>query len=422
MKLTIWLNRLVRLITVLTPVATLGQQLNLETVQQKARENYPLIEQQRLINETEHLTLQNLIKGYLPQLSLNGQATYQSDVTRVNIPIPGISVKPLSKDQYKATVDLNQTLFDGGLISNQKQLQKLSSEVERERVEVELHKLKDRIQQIYLSILMLDEQTKQADLIRADIKTGYKKTEAQVNNGVAFRSNLNSLEAELLKADQRKIELQALRKGLLRTLGLFISDTLPINVQLQWPNKIEVVSEIKRPELNLYDKQTSLALQQKKLITSRNLPKASLFGQGGYGRPGLNMLENQFDWFYIGGLRLNWNISNLYTYKKDKQLADINAKSNDLQKETFLLNTNSQLIQQKAEIEKLESLIDTDKQIIALREKVKTAASAQLENQVISASDYIREVNAEDQARQTLITHQLQLIQAQLTYSNIAGY
>ncbi|WP_207421902.1 TolC family protein [Desertivirga brevis] len=422
MKLTIWLNRLVRLIAVLSPIVSTGQQLNLETIQQKAREHYPMLEQQRLIDETEHLTLQNLIKGYLPQVSLNAQATYQSDVTSVNIPIPGIFVNPLSKDQYKAVVDLNQTVFDGRMISNQKQLQKLNSEVEREKVEVELHKLKDRIQQIYLSILLLDEQTKQADLIRADIKTGYKKTEALVNNGVAFRSNLNSLEAELLKADQRKIELMASRKGLIRTLGLFVGEALPINVQLEWPNKIEVVSKIKRPELKLYDKQTLLAVQQKKLITSRNLPKASLFGQGGYGRPGLNMLENQFDWFYIGGLRLNWNISNLYTYKKDKQIADINAKSADLQKETFLLNTNSQLIQQKAEIEKLELLVDTDKQIIALREKVKTAASAQLENQVITTSDYIREVNAADQARQMLVTHQLQLLQAQLNYSTIAGY
>ncbi|WP_207533695.1 TolC family protein [Desertivirga arenae] len=422
MKLTTWLNTLVRSIVFLTPAFSVGQELSLETVQFKARENFPLIRQQKLIEETENIGLQNLSKGYLPQLSFNGQATYQSEVTKVDIPVPGITVNSLSKDQYKATLDLNQTLFDGGIISNQKQLQKLNSDVEHQRIEVELHKLKERIQQIYLSILLLDEQTKQADLVKTDIKTGYEKTEALVKNGVAFRSNLNSLEAELLKADQRKIELQALRSGLVRTLGLFIAEPLPINVQLQRPNKIEVVSEVKRPELNLFDKQTSLAIQQKKLITSRTLPKASLFGQGGYGRPGLNMLQNQFDWFYIGGIRLNWNISNIYTYKKEKLLADINAKSTELQKETFLLNTNAQLTQQKAEIEKLELLIDTDRQIIELREKVKTAASAQLENQVISTSDYIREVNAEDQARQMLITHQLQLIQAQLTYSTIAGY
>jgi len=422
MKLTLWLNILVRIVLILLPGSIFAQGLSLEVAQARARENYPSIKQKGLIEQTEAINLSNLNKGYLPQISLNGQATYQSDVTRVNIPIPGITVNQLSKDQYKATADVNQVLFDGGLIANQKQLQKLNAQVEDEKIEVELYKLKERIQQIFLSILMLDEQIKQADLVRADIETGYRKTEAQVKNGVSFRSNLNSLEAELLKADQRKIELKASRKGLTQTLGLFIGQQLSDEIKLQWPNKIEVVTEIKRPELSLYEKQNDLINQQKKLLFSKNLPKANAFGQAGYGRPGLNMLQNQFDWFYLAGLRLNWNISNLYTYRKEKRLIDINAKSVDLQKETFLLNTNTQLSQQKSEIEKLEALIQTDKKIIELREKVKNAASAQLENQVISTSDYVREVNAEDQARQTLITHQLQLIQAQLNYSTIAGY
>ncbi|MGV3508794.1 MAG: TolC family protein [Sphingobacteriaceae bacterium] len=421
MKLTIWLNSLVRIGLFLLPTSLFAQSLTLIESQNQARENYPSIKQKDLIRQTADFTIQNHNKGYLPQIALNGQATYQSEVTRVDIPLPGVTINPMDKDQYKATADINQIVFDGGLISNQKQLQKLNAEVEQEKIEVELYKLKDRINQLYLGILLLDEQIKQIELVKADIKTGIRKTEALVKNGVSFRSNLHSLQAELLKTEQRNIELKSSRKGLIKTLALFLGKPLDENIQLETPQFDQLAPEIKRPELNLFEKQTDLVNQQKKLLLAKNIPKASLFGQGGYGRPGLNMLQNEFDWFYIAGVRLNWNISNLYTYKKEKQLIDISSKSIGLQQDAFILNTNTQLTQQHAEINKLKDLIESDKQIIALREKVKIAAKAQLENEVISTSDYLREVNAEDQARQLLITHQLQLLQAKLNYNTIAG-
>jgi outer membrane protein TolC len=202
---------------------------------------------------------------------------------------------------------------------------------------------------------------------------------------------------------------------------LFLGKPLDENTKFQLPQIAQKTAEIKRPELDLYQKQAELVNQQKKLLISKNLPKASLFGQGGYGRPGLNMLQNEFDWFYLAGVKMSWNLSSLYTYKKEKQLIGISSKSVGLQQQTFLLNTNAQLAQQQAEIDKLEALIASDQKIIALREKVKIAANAQLENQVISSSDYVREVNAEDQARQTLITHQLQLLQAKINYNTLAG-
>ena len=421
MKLTAWLNSLVSIGVLLLPSVLSAQELSLSEAQKLARENYPAVKQKDLIRQTANLTLQNLNKAYLPQINLNGQATYQSNVTQVNIPLPGVSINPLSKDQYKATADISQTVFDGGLIHSQKQLQKLNALVEDEKIEVELYKLQERINQLYLGILLLDEQMKQIQLVKSDIQTGLQKTEALVKNGVSLHSNLYILQAELLKTDQRSIELKSSRKGLIKTLGLFLGQDLDSNIQLQIPQIEQVLTEIKRPELNLFQKQTDLVNQQKKLLIAKNLPKANLFGQGGYGRPGLNMLKNEFDWFYIAGIRLNWNISNLYTYNKEKQLIDISSKTIGLQKDVFLLNTNTQLTQQESEIEKIQELIMSDKQIIALREKVKAAAKVQLENQVISTSDYLREVNAEDQAKQLLITHQLQLLQAKLNYNIIAG-
>jgi len=416
-----------RLLTVLLILPAMlrsqPQSLTLQQAYDLAQQNYPLIKQRELIKLTSEYSVDNLGKGFFPQINLLGQATYQSAVTQVKLPAPGIFIEPLSKDQYRIIGDLNQLIYDGGAIKQQKNIQELSGHVEEQRVEVELYKLKERINQIFLGVLFLDEQLKQVDLVKADLNSGIKRVEAQGNNGTAFRSNLNVLQAELLKAEQRAIELKASRKGYIDVLSLFINQQLPEDFPLVKPNGQGSVlnGDIQRPELKLYATQEKLLGDQFKLVGSRNKPKASLFLQAGYGRPGLNLFTNDFDFFYTSGIRLNWSIGGLYTQKDEKKIIELNQKSVDIQKEVFLLNTNTQLKQQQAEVLKWQKLVATDNDIIDLRIKVKEAARAQLENGIISANDYLREVNAEDQARQTLIIHDLQLLQAQINYQTILG-
>lgn len=408
------------------PIIAAGQGLNKLDLQQAyelSQKNYPVVKQKDLIRQTADINIENLQKGFLPQFTVSGQATYQSDVTSVPVSLPGITIESASKDQYKLLADVSQLIYDGGVTKEQKVYQQLNATVEDQKVEVELYKLKERINQLYLSILYLDEQLKQVELVKADINTGIKRVEAQVQNGVAFRSNLNMLKAELLKTDQRSIEIRSSRTGLVDALALFVGQPLNEDLQLEKPvsTAVAIGEEIRRPELKLYSVQSKLIGQQDKLITAKNLPKASLFAQGGYGRPGLNQLKNEFDFYYIGGVRFNWSLGGLYTKKKEKELVKVNRQIVDIQKETFLLNTNAQLKQQQAEIDKLLKLVASDYEIISLRASVKDAANAQLENGVITANDYLKEVNAEDQARQLLITHQVQLLQAQINYQTISG-
>ncbi|MGB8194549.1 MAG: TolC family protein, partial [Chitinophagaceae bacterium] len=221
----------------------------------------------------------------------------------------------------------------------------------------------------------------------------------------------------------RLIELKAGRKGLLETLGLFMNQQLDESIVLQQPvvGESAIAAENNRPELKLYNDQSKVLDHRYKILRAANLPRTSLFVQGGYGRPGLNMLKNEFQPYYIGGVRLNWSLSGLYTRKRDKELIEVSKRINDIQKETFLFNTSTQVKQQQSEIDKLRQLVQSDNDIIALRIKIKDAAKAQLENGVITSNDYLREVNAEDQARQALITHQLQLLQAQINYLNTLG-
>ena len=379
--------------------------LTLEQTYQWAQQNYPMIRQKDLVKQTAAYTISNLNKGFLPQLTVSGKATYQSDVTSVPITIPGINIQQPSKDQYQLLADVSQLV------------------VEEQKAEVELYKVKERINQLYLGILLLDEQLKQVELVKNDIRLGLQRITAQVNNGTAFRSSQLTLEAELLQNEQRTIELRSGRKAYVDVLALFINRPLSENVRLVIPVSGIAVQdrEVIRPELKLFNYQDSLFNSQQSLVSAKNRPKVSLFAQGGYGRPGLNMLKNEFDFFYIGGVRFNWALGSLYTAKKERQLLEVNQKMVAVQKDVFMLNTNTQLKQQEEDMGKLRQLMEVDERIIAIRAKVKDASNAQLENGVITANDFLKEVNAENQARLSLIAHQVQLMQAQINYQTLTG-
>jgi len=400
-----------------------NSRLSLPQAYDLARQNYPLIKQKDLVRQTADLTIENLRKGFLPQLNISGQATYQSDVTSVPVSIPGLKIDAPGKDQYKIQAELSQLVYDGGNTSAQKNVQNANALVEDQKAEVELYKVKDRINQLFLGILLVDAQLDQVAVVNKDIQSGIQKVEAQVKNGTAFRSSQLTLEAELLKNDQRVIELNANRKGLVDVLSLFINRSLPADVQLEKPTLVMTFAKetMARPELKLYNYQQDLFKVQNQLVSAKNRPRTSLFVQGGYGRPGLNMLKNEFDFFYIAGVRLNWGLGNLYTTRKERELLQVNQRMVDVQKELFLLNTNTQLKQQEAELNKLQQLIASDDRIIDIRKQVKDAAQAQLTNGVITANDYLKEVNAEDLANQNRIAHQLQLLQAQINYRTISG-
>ncbi len=398
-------------------------QLNLEECYEKARINYPLIKQKDYITKTKDYSVSNVWKGYLPQITISGQATYQSDVTSLPISIPGMTIETLTQDQYKAIADVSQVVYDGGIMSANADIQRSSAEVDDHKVEIELLKVKDRINQIYFGILLLDGQLVQTELIKMDLNASLDKLNAAFANGTATKPNVDILKAELLKTDQREIELKSTRSAFKEMLGLLINHQLNEETKLEIPqfqSSVENI-EINRPELKLYSSQANLIENQSGLTLAKILPKASLFFQGGYGKPTLNMLENKFDWYYIAGARLTWSPSNLYSNGSENEINELNKKSVEAQKETFLLNTNLALKQQNSEIEKLHSLIKVDKQIIEIRTSVKEASKAQLENGVITSNDFIRELNAEDNAKQNLAIHTIQLLLAQQNYKLTTG-
>ncbi|SHG41098.1 Outer membrane protein TolC [Chryseolinea serpens] len=415
------LRSLVTAALLLASLAGQAQSLTLDECYAMAEQNYPLIQQRELIGKSKEYSLSNASKGYLPQLAINGQATYQSDVTRIPFDTPGSRAPLISKDQYKIYGEATQALYDGGVIREQQANLEVNAKIDEQKLEVELYKLKDRVNQLFFGALMIGEQLKQNDLLIQDLQNGIAKTDAAVANGTALKSSLNVLKAELLKARQRAVELNATRVAYTDMLGLFMNRSLGDSAVLVKPAAPVVEQEIRRPEMQLYAYQDQSTEVQYKMLAARNRPKLSLFLQSGFGRPALNMLDNTLKGYYLGGIRLNWSLAGLYTNKGDRALIDLNKRNIDVQRRTFLFNTNMTLQQQNREAAKYQQLLASDDEIIALRVSVKNAASAQLENGVIDTNDYLREVNAQDQAQQNKILHEIQFLLAQYNQKTTTG-
>ncbi len=387
-----------------------------------ATDNYPLIKRTALLAQSNQYSLANIQNGYYPQISIQAQATYQSEVTRITV--PGISVEPLSKDQYRATAEVSQILYDGGNLSAQKKIQEASNTLETVSLQKDLYQIRERINQLFFGTLLLQKQLEQNTLLILQLTETKQRVEASVSNGVTYQSDADQLAAEILLQIQRKAEIEAGIDAYRQMLGAFTGKQIDTATQLLMPEKLMVTTESpnQRLELQVFQAQNKLYENQLSLLNSKTKPRVSAFIQGGYGRPGLNQLKNQFSGFYIGGVKMSWNINAFFTQKNEKSLIGIKQKETDIQKETFLFNNHFSLQQQETEAQKANRLIQSDNEIIRLKEKICAASKVKYENGVITLNDYLKEINAVSQANVNRALHSIQQIANEFNTAQTLGY
>ncbi len=399
-----------------------GQSLTLDECYRLAESNYPLVKQYDLIDKSQDYSLSNASKGYLPQFMISSQATYQSDVTKMPFSLPDADVPTLSKDQYRIQGEIIQPITDiFTTIKHKKDIVINESETERNKIDVEMHKIRERINQLYFGILLIDAQVEQIELTKKDIQFAINKNGIAIVNGVALKSSGDMLNAELLKVEQRTIEMNSIRKGFIEMLSMFINKEISKVTPLEIPIESVLISEINRPEVKMFDSQKRTIQSKGKMLDVGIMPRLNIFAQVGYGKPALNMLANDFDYYYVGGVRLTWNISNFYTHKKEKKILSNNINSIDIQKETFLFNIELDVTRQNNEIEKLYEIIESDHKIIELRENIRITAQNQLEFGTVTTNDFLTYINAEDQAKQNLIYHEMQILAAKYNLKTTVG-
>jgi Outer membrane protein len=396
------------------PCVSVSGQFTIDQCQEKSRQNYPQIKQFGLIEQSLEYNLSNAGKAYLPQVSFSAKATYQSDAIHLDVPMGQQTMSiHQSKDQYQAALDLSQTVWDGGVTSIQKKVYRDNAAIESQKLEVDLYVVRDRVNQLYFGCLLIEEQLKQNAVLESELKTNYDKILSYMKNGVANQSDLDAVKLEQLNNSQRRTELQTARKSYIEMLSAMIGIVLTDEVALEKPAATILETDgatLKRPEVGLFDRQLYLIDHQSAMVKSGTLPKIGLFAQGGYGRPGLNMLQSDFSAFYIGGVKLSWNFGGLYTQKNSLNNLKISREMVLNQKETFLFNNSLKVKQQNNEIDKMRQLLKDDDEIIRLHTNLKKASEAKVANGVQSVTDLLREVNAESLAKQQKSLHEIQLL------------
>ena len=410
------MKKILFVITML-PAWAWGQ--TLDECQQAAERNYPQIRQYGLIERTTQLTVANIRKGWLPQVSAQAQATYQSDVTawpgemKAMMIGMGIDLKGLTKDQYRVGVDVQQTIYDGGVISSQQRIVREQGKVQKAQTEVSIYQVRKRVNEMYFGLLMLEEQMLLNKDLQQLLASNERKLESMTQQGTAAQSDLLSVRAERLKAEQKATELASQRRMLQRMLSAFCG----IEVKdVKKPEKIAILSQHtgQRPELKALDAQIGVLNAQEKALNAALMPKVGVFAQGFYGYPGLNMFEDMMrrKWSLNGiiGARVTWNIGALYTRKNDKAKLQLQRDMTETSREVFLFNNNLEQMQQHETIERYRRLMDSDSEIIALRQAVRKAAESKLSHGIIDVSDLLREINQENAACIERSVHEIEML------------
>lgn len=398
--------------------------LNLETCYNLADRHYPMTRQYELLNQSEQFTVSNAGKAGLPQFSLSLRAGWQSEVTEIPPSLSAIlsqlsgkevQFAALPQDQYQAVAEAGQLIWAGGSIQATRQASKTEAEVGKHKLDVELYVLRERISQLYFGILLLKEQQQQTSLMMSELEVHLQRLQSLAAQGMAQAADLDVIRVEQLQLRQRQTTLQSNEEAYRLMLSAFIAQKVDASTILEVPSPslppVDALS-LKRPELSLFESQSRLLDTRQSLLLSATRPRLSAFLQAGYGQPGLNMFKDGFSAFYLGGLRLNWNISAFYTLQNDLGTLEVGRKEVQLQRETFLFQTNLDVIQQKSEIERLQSIINQDDEIIRLRVSLKEVAAARVEYGTMTATDLVREINALDQARMQRSLHGIQYLMA----------
>ena len=391
----------------------------LEECQQAAERNYPLIKQYGLIEKTTELTVANIQKGWLPQVSASAQAMYQSDVVAFPDQMQaiyqqmGLDMKGLTKNQYRVGIDVSQTVYDGGAISSQKRIAREQGKVLTAQNEVNIYNVRKRVNEMYFALLMLDEQMKLNQDLQELLSGNERKLASMVKNGTAAESDWQNVKAERLKVVQQATDLEGHKQMIRRMLSTFCGIEVK---QLSRPPLTPPDSggENRRPELKALDAQIGLYNAQEKALDAALMPKLGVFAQGFYGYPGLNMFEDMMrhDWSLNGivGARLTWNIGALYTRKNDKAKLQLQRDLTESNRDVFLFNNNLEQIQQNENISRYKKLMADDEEIISLRQAVRKAAESKLSHGIIDVNDLVREINAENAARVQQSMHEIEML------------
>lgn len=407
----------VSLISLLNPAQS--DSLSLEACYNLAKQNYPIAKKIELEQKIADLNTRVANTRYFPQVEINGKASFQSEVTDI-----GPTGPTLSKDQYQVGVDVTQTIYSGGAIGIQKKLEQARGEQAVNSVRVDLHKIREQVNQVYFGILLSRKQSQTVDLLIGNLRKQLGTVRSQVKNGALLPSQQYVLEAELIKASQDSADIQSNIRAGYEVLSELVDQDVPPQTKLELPDtesRLQQQAAILRPEYDLFKSTKNLLDYEEKLIQAQKYPQVAAFGSAAYGRPGYNFLNDNFHDFYMVGVRLKWNFWDFSNAADKTRALNIQQQTIDQNQEAFSKQLQASLYRIREQIASLKEKIERDQEIIDLRQQVVDESASQLKNGVITATEYVTVLTNANQAKLSLEIHKVQLKQAQIDLATTLG-
>lgn len=414
-------RRLLIICSLIVAAGLHAEMLTLDECQRLATENYPAVSQYDLIEQTTELSVQKLNMGYVPQLKFLAQATYQSavptlpDALEKMLTMNGYDVKGIRKDQYTLALQLDQVIWDGGVIEAQKKVARAQGEVQKASADVDMYALRDRVNNLFFGVLLLTEKMELLDQVETLLQANVRKLDTLYSGGLVTSADRAALQAELLSVQQQRIQLDYSARACKKLLGMFVGREIDSYEGLQKPALFEVLpTESRRPELQQMDAQLRVFDAQEKLVNSSVTPQFALFANGFVSNNGYDIFSNMFDHslrpYGMVGVTLKWNISNFYTFRQSKKQIALGRQMVSTGRETFLFNMDQQTGQNAENIARYRAMMEKDEQIISLRTEIRQAAESKLAHGIIDITGLLQEITRENQAKLDHSTHEMEML------------
>ncbi|HJX70627.1 MAG TPA: TolC family protein [Bacteroidales bacterium] len=405
-------------ILILIPFALSGQStdtVSLWDCFHSAVTNYPLYRQKDLNADMLKYHQSNILKSWYPDISLDGQATYQSDVV-------GFGSFAAPHDQYKLTLDISQQLYDGGFSKNRKEIENSNLNIKQQQIELDFHNVKQQVSSVFFLINLIRKNIELVTLTHEELNERLKTLLVAIKNGVILPENEYVLRAEILKIEQQNDELHYKLAAAMDVLGKITGLVIKPDAAFDIPVNVEIHDSIaERPEIQLFEFQKMLIDNNISLSKCTTRPKLFIFTQAGYGKPGLNMLDDEFDTYYIVGAGMKWNLIDWGENRNTQKIGNLQKDAIDMNKNHFNRNILVALRNELATVEYYQSSVIKDEKMIELKHKIKESAYSQFINGIITATEYLVEVNAELHARLQLESHRIFMVQSIVNYQLIKG-
>jgi len=397
--------------------------ISLTELYEKISSDYPTVLKEEIEVKIATLNTQIVGANLYPELIISGRASYQSEVTELQA--GALSPPSISKDQYNISLGLNQVLYDGGRTRSISELSKINGEVSLANLEIDMWNVRKQLDEVYFTTILMQKQLETTNLLLKDLNEQLELVQSRVKNGVLLQGNEYVMQAEILKIQQKKKQIKRSIDAGYEILEAITEMEISNETILELPEQNEFnqlkEEEVQRPELSMFEAKKRMFGVQEKINDSQKLPQISAFANTAYGRPGYNVFDDDLHLYWMVGVRANWSLKSFRNSKKKTAIVKLEQRKISATEDAFHRQIQSGMAKIEGQISAIEEQIQLDNQVVELRRKVADEKKSELQQGVITSTEYITELNALNRAELDLNLHQIQLIQAKNEYKTIKG-